>query len=123
YRLHSLLVLESLFFSVLPYTLHSRQRIHTRPVATPTPAPPWQDIPCTFAEADIWLYHAGQPTSIRLNLQVRLPVREASPEPSYPLIGYQVFRHYEPRLVLDYLRFPHAILANPMEPVGSFEIV
>ncbi len=117
----SLFVLDDLFFSVLPYSFCQTWRIHTRPLLELGSAPPWRGIPCTFALADIWLLHAEQPTTMRLNLTVRLPERPADPDPPYPLIGFEFLRHYEPRLLLDYAAFPHTILLDSTAQVGRLE--
>ena len=123
YRLDSLLVLDSLFFAVIPHTICQAHRLHTRPLPALGAAPPWRGIPCTFGLADVWLRHADQPTTTRIGLTVRLPLRAADPDPAYPLIGFEFLRHYEPRVVLDYAKFPHTLVPESMEPVGSLDLV
>jgi hypothetical protein len=117
------MVLDDLFFSVIPHTVCRTHRLHTRPLPDLGTAPPWQGIRCTFALADVWLHHADQPTTHRLNLTVRLPERPADPDPPFPLIGFEFLRHYQPRLVLDCTNFPHTFVTEPAVPVGSAEWV
>jgi hypothetical protein len=123
FRLHSLLVLDDLFFSVIPWSVCQAQRIHTRALTDLGPAPSWRGIPCTFGLADVWLRHAEQPTTTHLSLTVRLPERSADPDPPYPLIGFEFLRHYQPRLVVDYAAFPQANLPDATIPVGRLELV
>ena len=123
FRHYSLLVLDNLFFSVLPYSSCQTHRIHTEPLPDLGVAPAWRGIPCTFGLADVWLSHVDQSSTLHLNIPMRLPQRPADPDPPYSLIGYELLRHYEPRLVLDYAAFPHTLVPDVTVPVGSLELV
>jgi hypothetical protein len=120
-RHDALVVLDDLFHSVLPYSFRQHQRLHTRPLSTSVP--PWRGIPCTAAQTDVWLLAVDGRTTLRLVLTVRLPDRPADPDPQYPLIGFEFFRHYQPRVILDYVAFPPPPLPDIPDPVGSFELV
>jgi hypothetical protein len=121
-QFNSLLAVEELFFSVLPFTFRDRHRIDARPISGSAPA--WRGIPCTFGVAELWLPSADSPTMLRLSLQVLLPERVADPEPLYPLLGAEFLRRYEPRLVLDFAAFqydPEAAASSLASPVGVLE--
>jgi hypothetical protein len=112
----SLLALDDLFLSVLPFTFRTANRVHVRQRSGAVR--PWNDIPCDLGECTVWVVDPELGSSLQLSLTVRLPQRPASPEPSHPLIGTEFLRHYEPRLSLWYRRFAYGEPANENEPVG-----
>jgi hypothetical protein len=118
--LDSLLVLDDLFISVLPHSLHQGHGI----VVTPLPnvsAPSWRQVPCDLGVADIWLMHENGHQRLHLRLLVRLPRAQARPEPVCPLIGTEFLRRYSPRLDLGYGSFTWGLAPNLRDPVGYIE--
>jgi hypothetical protein len=118
-RYDSLLNANDLYHSVLPYEFRRQHHIDTRPLAIPMP--PWRDVPCTAATADIWLLSANKKATMRLSLLVRLPKRRVESEPPHPLIGYEFLRHYEPRLVVNFTTIPHVLPFDSTTSVGHLE--
>ena len=110
----SLLVLDDLVDSVLPFTFHDHHAIYVNRLEDP--AKPWMGIECALAEATMWVLHRNDREARRFRLRVRLPSRPATPEPDYPLLGMQFLRDFQ--FELDYRSFTWATQPDPMSRVG-----
>ena len=112
----SLLVLDDLVESVLPFTFHDafEHAIHVTPLGRP--GEPWRGIECDLAEATMWILHLNGREERRFRVCVRLPREPATPEPDFPLLGTEFLRDFQ--LELDYRAFTWSTTPDLNSRVG-----
>jgi hypothetical protein len=118
----SLLVLDDLVVSVLPFSFHNEDNHAIAVTRLQRPAEPWRGIACDLAVATMWILHSNERQTLQFRLLVRLPHALANPEPDYPLLGTEFLRHYGFRLELCYAAFSLGIASDPLSPVGHMEL-
>ena len=112
----SLLVLDDLVDSVLPFTFHDVDHHGIYVNRLEGSAEPWMGIECTLGEATMWILHLNEREARRFRIRIRLPNRPATPEPDYPLLGTQFLRDFQ--FELDYRAFTWATQPDPRSRVG-----
>ena len=123
HELRSLLVLEGLYWSVLPYTLRTAYSIDVLQLIGPGPA--WQGVPCDLGRVHVWLLDRNVPQDRTFNhLPFLLPRGPLPNEPTFPLFGQEFLRTLGWRVTLDFPGFPAGgptSFTNP-DPVGHLEL-
>ena len=118
-KVDSLLALDDLYVSFLPFTFRQEYAIMPRPVSWPVGS--WNGVECDFAETMIRLPSLDTDSGFDFRLLVRLPRARANPEPVRPLIGSEFLRHYCPRVLLEYSAFTWGMNPDIGSAVGFME--